>query len=447
MLTRAKAVTIMAIAMWMIPIAAILTPGTISVGTFPRNETVPCSVRSLRFPFDSNSTASILAGSDIAKDIHIEVMTEWYDDPFVLETQPRVSNEAMRLLRLSSFTGSVARPVDLPPVGSPSITTLGDKCGANCSYTVTFTGPAINCVNFTSWSSTGWQNGSDFIRGTFYYSLAYYNITDVAFNSSGPIYVGVLSLGNPRSPIVFRCQASTAQYTVVHTIEGRRFLEPVITRVESIKLPFFQEIPVYPDRTYLAHEGLLNALGRTLEGYLHTAAGYSAEVALTPVMNDIISNPVNVGHAIEQMAQKMVASLVASDVMLNGSVFALDVTAIQQTNCTKTKTIVLYVYAARTLVLVYGLAVVCALVMSVAGFFALGQNGVASKQNISSIICATRNRTLDNCITRSDTLGPNKMSQRLRQVELRFGALRTTEKRTSSFALGVEGEIYPIKRD
>ncbi|KAL0639037.1 hypothetical protein Q9L58_001919 [Maublancomyces gigas] len=410
MLTRAKAVTIMATAMWMIPIAAILTPGTISVGTFPRNQTVPCSVRSLRFPFDSNSTANILAGSDIAKDIPIEVVTRWSDDPFLLHMVPRVSNEVMRLLRLSSFTGFVARPADLPPVGSP----------------ITFTGPAINCAIFTPRSTQGWQNGPDFVRGAFYY---------------------ILSLEEPPCPIVFRCQSSTARYTVVHTIEGRRFLEPVITRVESITLPFFQEIPVYPDPTYLAYEGLPNALLRTLQGHLHTTDGYTAEVALTPVMNDIISNPINVGPAIEKMAHKMIASLLASDIMLNGSVYALDVTAIQHTNCTKTKTIVLYVYAARTLVMVYGLAVACALMMSVAGFFALGKNGVASEENISSIICATRNRTLDDCITGSDTLGANTMSKGLRQVELQFGALRTSEKRTSSFALGVQGEIYPIKRD
>lgn len=88
----------------------------------------------------------------------------------------------------------------------------------------------------------------------------------------------------------------------------------------------------------------------------------------------------------------------------------------------------------------------CALVITVAGFFALWQNGMASTQTPSDMIRTTRNPTLDECIVGQNTLGGQAMSDELEKLELRFGTLRT-DKETTHFALGIRGEISPIKRD
>lgn len=113
MLKRAKAATIIAITMWMIPIAAILTPGTISVDRFPETTDIPCSVGSLQFPFDHNSTAILQAGSDLAPYLPIVHIAEWYDDLFKdagpAKAGTMVTYTVMRRLLVSAYTDSIAR--------------------------------------------------------------------------------------------------------------------------------------------------------------------------------------------------------------------------------------------------------------------------------------------------------------------------------------------------
>lgn len=164
-------------------------------------------------------------------------------------------------------------------------------------------------------------------------------------------------------------------------------------------------------------------------------------------MDTIYTGPYNIGPGIKHIAQMMIVSMIAFDFVIQGEQEVLNIAAIQETNCTRTQDIVRYVYSARTLIVVYGLAVACALVISIAGFIALGHNGMASNRNVSAIIRTTRNRTLDDCIVGGDSLGGNIMSTELEKVELRFGALNEGKSGTAPFALGVKGEISRIKRD
>lgn len=72
---------------------------------------------------------------------------------------------------------------------------------------------------------------------------------------------------------------------------------------------------------------------------------------------------------------------------------------------------------------------------------------MASTKTVSAIIRTTRNRTLDECIVGGDCLGGDVMSSELSKVKLRFGALKTGKIGTAQFALGVKGEVFPIKQD
>lgn len=435
MLRRAKAATIMAISMWMIPIAAILTPGTISVATFPQTDSIPCSVRSLRFPFDRESTATILNNSSLALNLTVIPVGYWVGDK-----QPWTHNLVQRTLKLSAYTGLISRAHDLPPMGSPSLTTVNNKCGANCSYTVEFLGPSVSCTPFTSWSTVPWQNESQFLQDAFY-------VATVPNSTEFHILVGVVPDGEPVRPIILTCRSSVAHYTVQHTVMERSFLEPIITKVKRTTLPGFQEYPQYPDTSYFGQSSLMKELGALASGYFMDGYAYTSEIEFTPVQEVILHDRTNVGVALENMAHRMVVSLLGSDLQLDGTPYVLDVTATQQTDCRTTKQIVRYVYSARTLIVVYALAVACALITTLAGFFALGQNGMASTKTPSSMIRTTRNPTLDECIVGQYTLGGDTMSDELEKVQLRFGALRADEKGSVHYALGVRGEISMIKRD
>lgn len=201
------------------------------------------------------------------------------------------------------------------------------------------------------------------------------------------------------------------------------------------------------DETYFGQAALMGALAKVLCGAIKEGFPATTDIGLTPLVENIFRNPMEIGTAVEMMSHKMVVSLVATALQVNGSAYALDVSATQDTMCKTTQYNLLYVYSARTLILVYALAVACALGTTVAGFFALRQNGMASTQTPSSMIRTTRNPTLDESIIGKYTLGGNTMSDELEKMELRFGALKKDETGTTHYALGVRGEISPIKRD
>lgn len=439
MLKRAKAATIIAVSMWMIPIAAILTPGTISVDRFHDSKSIPCSVGSLRFPFDHNSTAIIRAQSESTSSLPAVDLTVW-NGAIALQVVT-VSQPVMRTLLLSGYTGSIGRAISLPATGSASVTTVGEKCGANCSYTIEFLGPSVRCAPFTSWDTFNWSNASDFMKNTSFSSVLPTGQTD-------KFLVGVLSVKKPIHPIVFECESSAARYTVEYTVVERTFLEPKITKVEPIILEESLQSGKYGLKIYLGQTVLMYALHRVLIGSVENGSETTTDIQLTPLAETIIQNPTEIGTAVERMGHKMVVSLVASDLLTDGSAFRLlNITATQDTMCATTTYNLLYVYSAQTLILVYALAVACALVTTLAGFFALRQNGMASTQTPSSMIRTSRNPTLDEAIVGNYTLGGNTMSDELEKMELRFGALRADANGTVHYALGVRGEISPIKRD
>lgn len=438
MLKRAKAATIIAILMWMIPIAAILTPGTISVDRFPDSKTISCSVGSLRFPFDQNSTAILQAESNLASILPIVDMAVWNDDIFLPVVT--VSQRVLRTLMLSAYTGTIGGAISLPAAGSPSITTVGEMCGANCSYTIQFLGPSVTCTPFTSWTSSRWSNGSHYMQNNSYASVMPTGQTDA-------VLLGVWLQEEPVRPIILECGTSTARYTVEYVVVERRFLEPKITKVEPIVLPGSQATGKYGAKTNVGQTALMFAVSKVLLGGIKDGSETSTDVQLTPLAETMLRNPAEIGTAVEQMGHKMVVSLIGTDLLVDGSAYVLNIAATQHTMCTTTTYNLLYVYSAKTLILVYALAVACAFVTTVAGFFALRQNGMASTQTPSSMIRTSRNPTLDEAIVGNYTLGGSTMSDELEKMELRFGALGGDAKGAVHYALGVRGEISPIKRD
>ncbi|KAL0635166.1 hypothetical protein Q9L58_005891 [Maublancomyces gigas] len=437
MIKKAKVATIMAIGMWMFPLAAILTPGTISVHTVPLTHTVACSVPSLLFGFDRNSTATIPAWSELARNVTVVGFLTLENMMILTSITPLVR----RSMSLPAYSGIIANLRELPRADLPSPTTVGALCGANCTYTVEFLGPTIICKEFTDWSNSRWDNSIEFMAGSFYMG----DSTSLS-SDYGTILVGIELPDRKRYPSVYvGCQSGSAHYTVKHVIEERNFLQPSISKVEiapPIVFPFHtsaESVQYYP------HTALLTLLYEIVNGEMTTGSMPNSPSANSVLSDVIYTDPSKIGAAIETMAHTMVVSLIAAGVPMEGDGNVLDVAAIQETNCTISENITLYVYSSGTLLIVYGLAVSSALVTSVAGFIALRHNGMASNRSVSTFIRTTRNRTLDDCIVGADCLGGDVMSSELAKVKLQFGALKA--RGTAPFALGVKGEIGPIKRD
>lgn len=446
MLRRAKAATVMAILMWMYPLAAILTPGTISVETVPHIDTIPCGVRSLLFEIDPNPTARRLSDDSVGANVIVLNTGAWSTDKQPPEANtPTLLITVERVLIRSAYNGIIARPSDLKPDTISNDSSLAQNCGQNCTYTVKFFGPAIICPVYTSWGrgKIPWDSAVDFLGGSGYRGLGPFG--------NGSFLVG---MGSDEFAYAVLCQKSIALYTVQQTIENRHFLEPVITRVEQSQYPVPESSPKYPETKYLAITSLFAVLIKTLSGEMKAGASIETNMVLTPLLDDVMRNPFSLGTSIEIMAQKMIVSLLSfEETSTDGSIYILDATAIQKTACTTSTYRGIYVYSAMTLLLVYGLAVASALLMAVAGFFALGENGMASGSNVSTIIRTTRNTTLDESIVGGSCLGGCPVPEELKKLELQFGLLRGgvgasggVRGRRSSFAFGVKGQIDPINK-
>lgn len=444
MLRRAKVATVMAIVMWINPLAAILTPGTISVETTTHINTVPCTVRSMVFLFERNPIAINLSNTGVGNNVQILSTGAWSDAPIPEYRTATLSTPPLRAYIRSAYTGIIAHPRDLGPDTLLTDTTLPQRCGNNCTYIVKFLAPSIKCNEFTTWRDVRWKTPVEFMRGTIFR-------TQLAL---GGILVGINKLNNrSRIPFIVLCRKSIVGYTVQQVILNRRFLEPVIVEaVHQYNLPVPQTTPQYPELTYLANENLFILVVKTLNGNITIGESIETNVVLTPIMDEIERDQSAVGTAIETMAQKMVVSLLSfEETSTDGFIYILDVAAVQETTCTTTESRVIYVYSAETLIVVYALAVANALVMVLAGFIALGQNGMASENTISTIIRTTRNPTLDRSMGGS-CLGGKPMPKELEKLELRFGAVgadagtsgTAATERTSHFALGIRGEITPI---
>lgn len=422
MIRQAKVATVIAIAMWAFPLAAILTPGTISVQTMTQNNTIPCTVPSLLFGFDNSSTATIPTWE---KNVTIANFWSWTKN----YTGRTTDRYFILALRLTAYTGTIAR---LPNLDNS--TAFGRRCGRGCSYSVHFLGPAMTCARFTAWNKTSWANLDDFLGKNL-------SVT-VPTMGKGSFLIGLAgnnSTGNPR--IVFECKTTTGNYTVLHGVRDGEYLEPVITKFEKVNLPGFEAYPVSPNEAYWPTWGLFDTVTRVL--YINR----DPEILNTVMFRDAYSNTTNIGNAIEQLAQRMIVSMIGFNMIYGGRKIVLIITAMQETQCERMQTFPVYIYSALTLLIVYGLAVACTLATTVAGFIALGHNGMASTKTVSAIIRTTRNRTLEECIVGGDCLGGDVMSSELSKVKVRFGALKTEKIGTAPFALGVKGEVFRIKRD
>lgn len=446
MLRNAKFATFMAAMMWTFPLTAILSQGSMSVIIVPETSILNCTVPTLVFSFDQNSTAIPLLNSGAGEPIQEHSMGMW--DVAVPPAGPGLVWSAIvgRVFTWSSYSGTIKRAPNLSPANNDNSSdiTLSQICGDNCTYTVQFLGPALTCTNVSSWLDEDFQRNDplDFMRGAEYRG----EITEV----NRMLLVGV----NKTTLSIVQCQKSIVQYTVQQVIQDRLFDQPRILSVQQTQYTVPQTVPVYPDSTYLANEVLLENLYKTLSGEVVRNVPTTSQVTQTTFYDDAEKYPSDLGLLVEEMTHKMVVSLISFNYTTSDNFRGvLDVAALENTTCSITNGRTIYHYSPQTLVPVYSISAAAALWMALVGFVALARNGVASNRSVSAIIRTTRNPTLDDHIGGS-CLGGDPMPKELQNLELQFGALRAgavstgrdTGKKISSFALGVKGEIDVIKR-
>lgn len=447
MLRGAKLATFMAALIWIFSLTAILTPGTISVRSIPQSTAFPCTARTLRFPFDTNSTAQPLWWE--GKNVSNVGVGRWNEEGSL--AFPAI---VARVLKISAYTDLVQLPQNVGQRagdtnntvsgGLLKDTTIGIDCNGKCTYTLSFLGPAVNCTDRSarSWAAvnstiTTWLGGAPYRA--------------VKIGGEYEIRVGwvpgiTAARPNPQ-PRVVDCRNIIARYTVLQEIDNFRFREPIIESVETIRASVPSELLVAPNPIYLSTGALYMQLLNIFYGNLSISELYS-----TPLMTSPRDIPYNLDELYETMAQKMVVSLLSIDYTgTNPSRPLLHEAALQSVQCMTTGFVSLYYYTAWRLVVVYAISLAIALLMGVIGFVALRRNGVSSQTTFSSILRTTRNPTLDQYMG-GGCLGAGPMPPGVNELKLRFGevvggsGMTVGDGRVGHLALGVEGEVFEIEK-
>jgi hypothetical protein len=102
----------------------------------------------------------------------------------------------------------------------------------------------------------------------------------------------------------------------------------------------------------------------------------------------------------------------------------------------------IYHYSPKYLLISYGIGLLFSLISAVFGLYAFYTNGVVHSTSLSAIIATTRNPDLD-VLAEGHSLGALPLSEKMRNVKLRFGAMKGEMERV---ALGREENVVGLKK-
>lgn len=448
-LKHAKLSTLMALLIWMFPLAAILTPSTIAVVSADNSTSIPCTVRTMLFDYDTGSIAKRLPCDDPSEWCFTlgEPSENQYKTPSLL---------AFRILSLPAFSDAITTPnnTELYKTNTAQTsltaneTTIGQDCGRNCTYSIVFLAPAVQCTkrNLLNETDAPWDNSKQFQNETTYYAER----SKVAWNTLWIRYTpGVKT--NSTEPHVYSCQNSVARYTVKLDTYDYQFQRPTIEDYQILypvnDEPSTSQNSAMYTPSWVFFDTLMDVLGGNA-----TAGAFSTKAIYTSlyIVGDGFTHYMDT--KIEDMARKMVVSLLSANLPGTKSYPSgsrMIYAAQTKTNCTSNYTQNIYQYITWQLVSVYSIATFVVLSIAVLGFVALEKNGVTSDTSFSTILLMTRNPTLDK-LTLGACFGGDPVPKQMQGLKLRFGEIRAREtrkpegepelNRVRHLAFGIKGE-------
>lgn len=164
-------------------------------------------------------------------------------------------------------------------------------------------------------------------------------------------------------------------------------------------------------RTRITETSLYAAL-KTNGKKTSTADGISEDAI--PAAEKALTRGLTMGQLIEELSRNLTLSLFSADRTWSPLGANTTVNVAVNTN--------IYAYNVGNLALAYGLAIVVTIISVIIGLGALVVNGVSHGTSFSSIMCSTRNKTLDN-MTIGYSLAAEPLSKEVLDTDLKFGLL------------------------
>lgn len=404
MVKLAKIATLLAAAGWLYaPLATLSTPSTISVVMEPRFSSTNCTVNSLKFGYDTDPHSMRLNRTDVPY-LHMLYLNS-------SSGYLRQSSQGMKYFATSAFSGKTTAKDSSIPYGS----SVREHCGPNCTYSVEFLGPSVNCTEIDpntigQWTETHKNpladcespgNDSTITYLPIFHSQRWNN----SLTSFWALYTTPTAPDTRvacRKKYAYSCQASVSHYTINETMSGHNFLEPKVVATEKL----YNIEDAHLDYAYAPNWSLTDVLISLFQGergwditnsvtegrYKRKPAENATTLAsATPLVNfDRTVHPL--GPAIEDMVHKMTASLL-SDTILHYSANTSSI-------CTSVEWKSVYRYRPFELVLTYSIALGIAAIIAVLGLHALVLNRekIDTSSSFISIFHVLRNSDLDHSV-------------------------------------------------
>lgn len=475
MMVNAKIATAMAICGWLIPIASVLSPASLtSEITIRKNATTCPAVATLNFTREAHfnfRTETTYAGSSL---VYYNT-TNFEGDDGYFDYYDRPSQNAKRLVFASMYLKE-------PAVGTNASV---NSCGAgyNCTYELNFEAPGYKCDLYADSNHDGGGDapfGMDQLApksNNIYYAVVNqgdYKMPQTETGAHGvplhqpfPESLGVFDFeptlwigyaintgqtyqadapeeykrwGTVHEPKIFKCVAYHTNYTFEigyqdtkqnYTIKQRDFLRPVVDTTLKADAQNVTQGTASPSSNFISPKGdvltykqtaAYHAIMQLLRNFLGGSISYSkglfvtnSDISETKLMDRKTTYPQqDLPEAIQQLFEDMIITLLSDPLLV--------VADKQSVACLKEKSISVYKYKREGLWVGYAFAVAGSFVCLLIGGWAIHQNGVASDTLFSRILVTTRNPTLDR-LSVGACLGGDPFPKELTRTKLRFGVL------------------------
>jgi len=359
---------------------------------------------------------------------------------------------------------------------SGEMTPWPSPCGSNCSYSISFFGPAYNCVSAT-YNDWTWlevlanQSGANGPTGD--YTLFW--AADLKGNlTEQGLYFLLVTPASPNAATppassnatVVHCQLHNTTYdTDVQFVSNQLNTSTVLTYHEQLNnsLGSLLGSDDYPNSSsynetwalvnyFAVSQGLITLLaGSANDGYLYGNIEWSSEIYLSNLAEPMptgIAYPANFSQMVVDLLTNVTLSLISSLFLPPFPSIGTDVVhpaAVYTTvNATIVTSLPRYSYSASILWVLYGTAIGFTMLTVILGTILLIYNGVDGDMSFTQIVVTTRNKALDE-LSVGACLGGEKISKGILKTSLKFGELQGSEPRHACF--GKEEEIIPLMKN
>ncbi|KAJ4366072.1 hypothetical protein N0V95_000299 [Ascochyta clinopodiicola] len=499
MVRNGKLATLMAICSWLIPIASVLSPASLTSQPRPTNTTTTCpavatlnltreAVYNFRDEQRSNSRGnSLIYYNTTDPSGSKEGYFDYYDQP----------SKIARRLAFSSAYLKKAQPRE-------RAATKFCGQGFNCTYSINFVAPGYRCDDITDVVPSDAPFTIDQIapQGDFIYHAEVdqgdykrpqaptkegvpdpgYSASLGVFESEPVLWIGYAENTTTRypedsayakkwkwvhEPKMFKCIMYHTNYTFEMryrptqnaTLKQREFLSPLINTTlfsdgnngSTVTLgPEYAFIDPRNNITAYKLAAVYHSMGAMLRSFLRgdikktsdTFIITRSDISETRLMEGRTSYPQqNLMEAVQGLFEDMLLTLLSEPTLVAAETQAVE--------CVKSRTMIVYIYLPSSLWIGYAIAVAITLASILVGSWAIYQNGVASDTLFSRILVTTRNPTLDR-LSVGACLGGDPFPKELRKTKLRFGVLLEEEAREGPLgrvehcSFGTRGETKHI---